>query len=391
MNIAKAARGVGIECVAVVGQATPTTLRQLEALGVRTSEIGAGESGRVLDDLIFYLGLWRFSRRNRNSIVHHVFPLGFELGFNPVAVLSSKRTMVVGPILYPSTEEPDIQSVLDYFKEPRQGRPRWHVAAFSKLWRWLYFRTLSRSDVLIFDCEETRQLHSKIMPALNPKKYQIMNSGGVDESEYIPSSQSHDSRVRVGTLTYFRRRKRVDILLRAAGLMNPDKFSLRLGGDGPRLEELRVLSDSILRKPPVEFVGRIPRPRVPEFLQSLDVFVSLDRVPHLTLSGVQEAMMSGVAIVCSNVDDSQTVRRLSYGIETNTGDPAMVADAVTRIASSAETMDEMKVAARMIAVEKFSLNVIGEQLRALYGSLGTEGPDTLPPVSRGSQSVGGKS
>lgn len=85
------------------------------------------------------------------------------------------------------------------------------------------------------------------------------------------------------------------ILLKNEGL----RYELTMFGDGP--DQPRLMELASIHQLPVKFNGRIPREEFIRILPTFDVLVQPSRLENFPFS-VIEAMASGCAVICSNVN-----------------------------------------------------------------------------------------
>ena len=173
LSIARGATNLGFESLAVVGQADGESVRTLKAAGVGMASLDVTPTRGFLEDSAFYWKLMKTGHRLIQSraprILHHVFPFGLPQGFNPLVIARPSCPVVVGPLLYQPTtdrsDEPDTLLTQGIVKRRSSGA---HARVLSPILRRLSLATLNRSNVILFDCEETRGAGRSFVPEPPP-------------------------------------------------------------------------------------------------------------------------------------------------------------------------------------------------------------------------------
>lgn len=377
VNLGRSLARRGISFIAIVGQATPDTIQTLRRTGNPVYELGAGEVRSLTDDLRFYgrlyLKLRKLTRTERSPIIHHVFPIGFGSGFSPYALLRSRSRIVVGPVLYPG--DPETEAETSYLNQLQSLQWRRHPFPYpSRILRTLFTETLKGAACILFDSPITREAAIRLECKIADVPYAILPSGGVDSDLFVARNlgsvqRGVQGRVTIGTLTYLRRRKHLDLLLKAMVPLPHSAARLLVGGDGPAYAELRALARRLGMSDRVVFSGRIPRERVPEFLTQMDVYCSLESFPYDALSGVQEAMMSGLPVLAAQTNGSKNrgLQRLPYGLLVDSPvDPTEVSSAIQYFLDHPQVLATMSREARSYAMKRFSFDSIAETLDTVY-------------------------
>ena len=344
----------------------------IENTGNDVMELGVGRNWGLMSDLSFYTKLLyqgtKLVAKKRPHVVHHVFPLGYRAGFNPL-ILAGAAPSLIGPLNLPSIDSNDEPQLLrDLGVLGKHSNPRsYPVSVTSSLYR----ETLLKASHILFDSEETRSVISKFEPRLTDKPYTILPSGGVD-----PSFRSMRVRNRgpgtglltLGTLSYLRRKKHLDTLIRAVSLLKNREVRLMIGGDGGIRSELSRLAVELGVNDRVLFLGRIPRAIVPEYLSKIDVLCSLDMIPHETMPSVQEAMTCGTPVIASARSPPPIIRELPYGFIVDAESPKQVACAIEHFACDSHSVVEKGRTAKAFAAQNFSLDSVGRTIKHAYMS-----------------------
>ena len=188
---------------------------------------------------------------------------------------------------------------------------------------------------------------------------------GVDVEEFAPRTMSaHPLRERLGIarnapLVGFVGRlsweKAPDVLLRAAALLSarhPDARFVFVG-DGPMEKELRLLATQLGLTDRVFFAGL--QQDVASIYAQLDVLTCPSHQEAMPLV-VLEAMASGIAVVATQVGSvADLVQHSLTGWLVPPDDPRQLADRLATLLADPPLREQMGAAARLAAVERFSL------------------------------------
>jgi glycosyltransferase involved in cell wall biosynthesis len=217
--------------------------------------------------------------------------------------------------------------------------------------------------------------------ALRGRPLAIIPSG-VDTRRFRPDLDGSAIRERLGLLgrrvLVFTGRlvphKGVDVILRALREL-PDDVALILVGHGPRLTELLSLARRLGVGSRVRFCTEVSDEELPLYLRAADLFVfpSQNRLEGFGLV-VAEAMASGLPVIIADMPGVREV--IEPGREGLLVEPLIAHDLVARIR---ELLDDpvrraaMGAAARKRAVERYSLEIVAQQLLTVYEGLRATG------------------
>jgi glycosyltransferase involved in cell wall biosynthesis len=167
----------------------------------------------------------------------------------------------------------------------------------------------------------------------------------------------------VGRLTA---QKDYPTFLRAAALIageRPDVDFL-IVGEGPLRQELERLAASLGIGSRVRFLGL--RHDVPELLAAVDVLVLasvFEGFPNVVL----EAMATGAVAVATDVDGArELIASGEHGLLVPPGQPAAVADAVTRLLGDDGLRERLALAARRRVEAEFTVEVMARRTAEAY-------------------------
>ena len=134
----------------------------------------------------------------------------------------------------------------------------------------------------------------------------------------------------LATYGRFNFQKGFDILLQAMKLIPHLPIRLRIGGEGPQIEELKQLAQGLEN---IEFVGCVDD--VPKFLQASDVVVIPSRWEPWG-NVCLEAKAAGKPVIASNVD-GLTEQVQNCGLLIPPNNPEVLAEAIEQVVSLPQT------------------------------------------------------
>ena len=141
---------------------------------------------------------------------------------------------------------------------------------------------------------------------------------------------------------------------------------LVLVGDGPQRPALEALIDTLCMRSQVELPGF--RTDVAELLSRADVFLMSSHYEGISIA-LLEAMRAGLPAVATRVGGiPETVLPERTGLLVESGDAEAFAQAMMRLACSAEMRRSFGAAARDFQQQEFSLDVMLARYGALYAS-----------------------
>tara|TARA_B110000046_G_C13026363_1_gene414330 strand:- start:1399 stop:2469 length:1071 start_codon:yes stop_codon:yes gene_type:complete len=128
---------------------------------------------------------------------------------------------------------------------------------------------------------------------------------GVNLEDFSPEAQNNvNPELRIGTIKRLEHIYGIDVLINAfasAKSQSSKNMSLIIAGDGSCLEEYKAQVKRLNIQDSVDFVGQIPHSKVPELLNTFDIFANLSRRESFGVS-VIEASACGVATLVSDIE-----------------------------------------------------------------------------------------
>jgi glycosyltransferase involved in cell wall biosynthesis len=204
---------------------------------------------------------------------------------------------------------------------------------------WLLEKKVQRARFAVTISEYNRQLIKKNGGAEH--KIHVIRCG-VDHTAFTArSGRAENSVPTIGTLGRMVEKKGVDDLIRACKMLrdrNVD-FSVEIAGDGPLLPELQQLVDDSDLSAQVHFKGPLSHDQVPQWLQTLDVFVlackkdrngDMDGIPVVLM----EAMLAGVPVISTRISGiPELIQDGQSGLLAEPASPDHLARAIARLLS----------------------------------------------------------
>jgi glycosyltransferase involved in cell wall biosynthesis len=188
-------------------------------------------------------------------------------------------------------------------------------------------------------------------PTVSAKMTTIYN--GVDLTLFAPAEQGPHQRFSVLnqgktilSVGAFTSRKGHDVLVRAFGRVLskvPDARLVLVGGDGPEIESIRQLINSMSLAPSVSIFKDVPHERIPEFLSQAQLFVLASRRESFGLV-VTEAAAAKVPVVCTNAEGLREL--ITDGVTgrlVDVDDHIALADAIVEVLTHPNEAQEMAV------------------------------------------------
>lgn len=156
--------------------------------------------------------------------------------------------------------------------------------------------------------------------------------------------------------------KCLELILQAVDRMEPSP-KVVIGGDGPARQELESLAANL--NIDVEFLGFLPRERLPEFYSSLDAFAFPSPIETEGLVAM-EAIACGTPVVGADAGAiPETVREGESGYLFPPADPAKFANQLEHALENRERLSDGCLAMR----EEFGLDTTMMELESLYTRL----------------------
>lgn len=367
INLAKAANLSGYPCTVVVGKTTDEIAGELEFARIHC--LGVGAEYDLISEFRFYFSLLLigFKTVSRNTIIHHAFPLGYGLGFNPFIFFLRRRHFVIGPLLYPSNDPPDTSKLMGYSNSIQH-----QYRFFKPLLLKLHLYTLSRADHIIFESEFARDIYCELNGKIRDKPFTILWSGKLpDLKPSQPKVEEQETKVsRLAVIANLIQRKRVDIVIEALHQIEDQEVELVVIGTGPDERKLRDLSSKFEMDGRIRFLGALEFSQIQYFLAGIDVLISMDDLPMIYQPSLQEGMMAGTIVIKAlNPPFIDTDKKRIAGGYLIRQDGVILAQVLQELLKDKTLASLLKKEARAFASANFTLNAVAQKLQLIYDSL----------------------
>jgi glycosyltransferase involved in cell wall biosynthesis len=300
------AKDYGVQIDAICGEATDLHLPQ----NIRLFKVGFSK-GDLLNRGLFTLRNYNLARRLVRGVglVHHMFPFGFRMGFNLLAVFGHLREkpFIIGPIQYPQ----EYLDITDYEwlsgKRGTKARLSYSLEnAIAKLIsrpiKIFHEVTLREAEALVFDSKKALRLYGSLYPdLLRGKVLEVIPPGVETETfKYVPPVKK--GYFEIMTAGYLLRRKGVQYLIETMPLILEEfkNIKLRIVGDGPFKHELVRLVKRLSLDGKVSFEGLVPRSALVSYYANCDIYVQ-PSLSETFPSTIREVMSVGRPVIATKV------------------------------------------------------------------------------------------
>ena len=236
----------------------------------------------------------------------------------------------------------------------------------NRLYRWITRYTLSRSTVLIGDCEAVRE---KAVELGFPPERVFAFPWGIDLNTFTPRSEAHPAsalRERLGwqdcivalSLRSWEPVYGVDVVVRAFARAVGEMADLRLlllggGSQAPKIHQIiqqHGLSDHIF------LGGQVPQNDLPRMYRAADLYISASHSDGSSVS-LMEALGSGLPALISDIPGNREwIQPGDAGWLFPDGDDLALSTGILNAFRSATDLSEMSKRARLLAEQRADWN-----------------------------------
>lgn len=320
-----------------------------------------------LSFIIWYYNVGRRLLKEKSfDIVHHMFPFGFRVGMNLLAVLNrlSHKPFIIGPVQYPNPQ-------LFELGTSRLRLERYVVRTFSKPIGIMNIKTLAASDVLVFDGKKTLDLYNRTYHDLIKGKELVVIPAGIEIEKFRYTRPLAKKYLELLTVGYLVKRKGIQYLLQAMTSITSEfrNVRLRVVGSGRYELTLKKMVKELGIERKVTFEGYVPRPKIAKYYEACDIYV------HPALSEtfpftIREAMAVGRPIIGTRVGIvDEYIRNGVHGYLVQPQKTEVLADAIIKLLGNEELRSRMGLNARKYAEENFDWNKVAQKWHTLYTKL----------------------
>jgi len=157
------------------------------------------------------------------------------------------------------------------------------------------------------------------------------------------------------------RRKNIDILIRAFSLLEKNKFTLTVIGDGTLKNEYINLTKELKLSSRIFFKGAMSQKEIETELENSDIFI-LPSFPEAFGIVLTESLAKGLPVIsCKGNGGAEELKSMGYpGILVKPNDVHELSEAITNLASDNELMKAMSKEGKKIAAKYFKWEKNGE-------------------------------
>ncbi|MEM3449879.1 MAG: glycosyltransferase family 4 protein, partial [Nitrososphaerota archaeon] len=369
------AENYGIQIDAICGEATDLHL----PLNVRLFKVGFSKMD-LLDRGLFTLRLYNLAKKlvRGANLVHHMFPFGFRIGFNSLAVFRHLREkpFIIGPIQYPQ----EYSDITDYeWVSGRSGlkaRLMYDLECtamrfIQKPIEMFHEATLSEAEALVFDSKKTLEKYRKLYSDILRGKTLEVIPPGVETEQFQYAPPIEKDHFEILTASYLLRRKGIQYLIKAMPLILREfrNVKLKIIGDGPYRQELMRLVNKLSLDNAVSFEGKVPRHEMSKYCSSCDVYIQ-PSLSETFPSSVREAMSVGRPVVVTDVGFiREHIVDGVNGFIVQKGDVDALANRIVTLLSDDDLRLKIGLEARRYAEKNFDWNEKVKKWYQIYAKL----------------------
>lgn len=218
---------------------------------------------------------------------------------------------------------------------------------------------------------------NSILKNINPKTLAKTILNGVNTDSFSRSNESERVRIRalysipndailVGTVAVFRFQKRLDLwleVMKEAIAVNPNIYGIIVGA-GPLEAELFAKHKELDLEGKIFFTGL--QTNVKPYYEAMDIFMMTSSFEGLPIA-LLEAMSMGCAVVSTDAGGVKEVLRPDTdGILVDVNNWQLLSNSLIQLSENQKELSYYQSQARERVKESFSINVMVEQLEALY-------------------------
>jgi len=250
------------------------------------------------------------------------------------------------------------------------------IAPKSKIAKPLIKFVLEKSDLITTDGKNT--IRAMIDLGVNPRKIKLIRSG-VDIKKYKPEKREDFRRELFGTdskiiisLRNFDPVYNLESLIKAIPLILNKVPEARfiIAGKGPQEKYLKDLAESLEALGAIKFVGFIPNPQLPQYLNSADVYVSTSLSDSGLAASTAEAMACELPVVITDSgDNKEWVKDDENGFVVPVKSPKILAEKIVCLLKDENKRKSFGKISRKIIEEKNNYYLEMAKVEEIYKQL----------------------
>ena len=247
----------------------------------------------------------------------------------------------------------------------------------SAIKRYIATYTLKKADSVTCDAEHMKETMKRL--GVPEEKIKLIYFG-IDTRRFSPGQKSEKLKVRLGvynsptiiTLRNLRPVYDVESLIKSVPLVLKEipESKFIIAGKGPEEERLKELAKSLGVSDSVKFIGFIPNDELPEYLNSMDVYVSTSLSDAGIAASTAEAMSCGLPVIVTDVaDNKEWVEDGITGFVVPTKDPKLLAEKVIYLLQNENVRKKFGKISRKIIEERNNYHKEMGKMEKIYKEL----------------------
>jgi len=298
-----------------------------------------------------YLKAAKILKTQKIDIIHHMFPAVYNQTFSLLPILNKhfNKPFIFGPASAHFTDRPPDEKILN------------------KITSKLHRKTISKCSCLVAITKQVRELYCKMF---SEDKISVIPLG-VDTEIFKPSMNKNKEYLEILFVGSLYKLKGVKYLIKSLKhVIDEEKnVKLRIVGEGPEKDNLKLLTQYLKLKNHVSFEGFIPHNKIVKYYQNCDIFC-FPTLGEPFGKAVIEAMSCGKPVIASNRGGpKEIVENEKTGFLVPPQNIGLFAEKILKLLRDGKLRRIMGREARKRVLENFSLEKIAESFRKLYSGL----------------------
>jgi glycosyltransferase involved in cell wall biosynthesis len=258
----------------------------------------------------------------------------------------------------------------DVLIEPQESMIKKHIVTYA----------LRKSDLVTCDAEHVKAALRTLGAA--PEKIQLINFG-VDTQKFSPTKKSQRILAKLGindspsviSLRNLDPLYDVETLIRSIPFVRKEipESKFLIAGKGSEEMRLKDLAVSLGVSKSTRFLGFVPNDELPEYLNSVDVYVSTSPSDAGLSASTAEAMACGIPVIVTDVADNRKwVEDGINGFVVPTTDPKSLAEKIIYLLNSQDVRKRLGKIGRKIIQERNDYYQVMKKMEGIYEELAEE-------------------
>ncbi len=359
-----------LDITAVIGNADQKTI-QLIPKRVNVINLSLKPGYNAISYLKFQKSIIKMAKElvSKSDVIHHFWPATALKSYSLVPILHPNiQKFVFGPILFPQQELLSVDSRVYAEKLGWNNSPLidTYMRITSPLFSHLHKLSLEKCDHIFFDSNTTKDMILSKFHDISHVNTSVIPTSFVKVRNTPVEILEKDELV-VGVLTYYRRTKHVDVLLKALSQIPCSKVKLLLAGEGPDIPILKELVHKLGLEERVKFLGHINNKQMENFRKSIDFIWSGAIFPFEGLPSIREMMANGVPAI--GVSFKNKIEWLSHVVLVPPLDPIALSKVLNYLSENKSTLlKSMKAESLNFAKIQFDADTLMKRILKAYNN-----------------------